>query len=323
MAKKNKRESTEPQLDMSKGFGSSAFASLKSLQDKRRAEESEQQAEARRQEEARMRREAEARKQAAGSRSRYTAEDVFDDSNMTDAEIFAASMAQFETGDIYQSKFNTKEPPVAKKAPEEKHLSMTDEEREFAIFTQEMAMSNVQRLAEPAKPVHKTRNKKKYQNAEIEAIQPVSVDAKPSEPTPGMQTTHVDPVVTVTQIEKGDDIIEHPDVVNAITASQKKLLKDAHHYEGRYGMVMTLHLRGLTLNAAMSRLESFVAACMNERKPYAQIVCGKGLNSPDRPVIKETVIDWCRQDSRVTEYAPVLNEDGDFGSLFISLKLRN
>ena len=58
-----------------------------------------------------------------------------------------------------------------------------------------------------------------------------------------MQTTHVDPVVTVTQIEKGDDIIEHPDVVDAMTASQKKLLKDVHHYEGRYGMVLTLHLR--------------------------------------------------------------------------------
>ena len=322
MAKKNKREAAEPILDMSKGFGNGAFNSLKSLQDKRRAEETAREAEARKRDEERMRREAEARKQAAGSRSRYTAEDVFDDSNMTDEEIFAASMAQFETGDIYQSKFNTKEPPVVKqKSDNEAHLSMTDEEREFAIFTQEMAMSNVQRLVEPPKPVHKTRNKKKYQAAEIEAIQPVTVDAKPSEPVPDMRTTHVDPMVTVTQIEKGDDIIEHPDVEDAITASQRKLLKDVHHYEARYGIVMTLHLRGLTLNAAMSRLDTFIGACIDERKPYALVVCGKGINSPEKPVIKENVVDWFRQDARIIEYAPVINEDGDFGSLYVSLKL--
>ena len=125
----------------------------------------------------------------------------------------------------------------------------------------------------------------------------------------------------VVELEKGEDITQHPDVVDTITASQKKLLKTIKHYESRYGMLMTLHLRGLTLNAAISRLNDFIDACIREKRPYALIVCGKGIHSTDKPVIKEYTIDILRNDSRVTEYAPVINEDGDFGSIYAAFKI--
>ncbi len=325
MAKKKQRSTDEPiQLDMSKGFGNGAFSSLKSLKEMKKSDEDEaRKREKQREEQERLKRE----KQMADIRDfRFTEADLNDDSSMSDAEIFYASMKQMDDKvDIYQSKFNVKEKPkpqTAKEKDDNEHLTMTDEEREFALFTQEMAISNVKRMAPPPKPVHKVRNKGKYLKTadELKDKELVSVDPAPDSQQPGMKTDFVAPQIAVTQIEKGDDIIEHPDISEAITASQKQLLHDVKRYESRYGMVITLKLRGMTLNAAMARTDDFIAACLRDSRPYALIICGKGLGSAGEPVIKNNIINMLRSDKRITEYAPVLNSDGDFGSVYVSFK---
>lgn len=321
MAKKKQRNSEETlSLDMSKGFSTGAFSSLKSLQDIRKSEEEDRkEAAAQREAQERARREA----QKIQIRDfRFTEDDLNDSSDMSDAEIFEASMKEMDKGvDVYQSKFNVKEKPKTQASKDDPApLTMSDEEREFALFTQEMAISNVKRLAAPQKPVHKVRNKGKYaQKAEdLESLQPVSVDNTVQEP--GMRTDYVAPTVAVTQVEKGDNLIERPDMDDAMTASQKQLLHDIKRYESRYGIVITLKLRGMTLNAALSRLDDFISACIRDKKPYALIICGKGLGSAGEPVIKNNTIDILRSDKRIIEYAPVLNADGDFGSIYISLR---
>ena len=338
MAKNKKKAEQDVSLDFSKGFSTGAFDRLKSLQEKQKAEMAQKEASQRRLAEERARREAAEREAAmrATRDLRFTEDDLSDDESLSDEEIFAASMQAMESGklDLYQSKFNSKEAP--KKAPKDEPapMTMSDEEREFAIFTQEMAMSKVQRLVTQKKPEHKVRNKKKYDqngkvitdDAETEqpvaTISPVSVSAAPSVQESGMKTDYLDPVVSVTQVEKGENVLEQPDIAETLTASQKKLLKDIRHYESRYGMLMTLRLRGLTLNAAISRLNDFFDACIRERRPYALIICGKGLNSADKPVIKAHTMDMLRSDSRVIEYVPVINEDGDFGSVYASFRLK-
>lgn len=325
MAKKNKRNTDDVvNGDFSKGFSTGAFSGLKSLQTIRKAEEEERSEAAKREAEARLKREETARLEAMSMRDfRFTEADLHDDSDLSDEEIFEQSMMQMDGQqvDVYQSKFNVKEPPRPVKKEEDAPLTMTDEEREFALFTQEMALSNVKRLTKNTKPAPKPRNKKKYKEpAILEDLSMVSVDAAPMVHESGMKTDFIAPQVAVTQVEKGENLIERPDIEDAMTTSQKQLLKDVKRYESRYGMVITLKLRGLTLNAAVSRLDEFLTACIHERKPYALIVCGKGLGSAGEPVIKNTAIDMFRSDKRVTEYAPVLNSDGDFGSIYISLK---
>ena len=323
MAKKKQRSEDDTlQLDMSKGFGNGAFASLKSLQDRRKSEEEDQrEAKARREAEERARRD----RYAAEVRSfNFTEEDLHDTEGLSDAEIFAASMKAIEKGvDVYQSKFNVKEKPVvAKKDQAPEHLTMSDSEREFALFTQEMAITNVKRLPKKAAPVHKMRNKGKWQNAAESLVQnsPISVDATPDSREDGMRTDYIDARVSVTQIEKGDDLIERPDIDDAMTASQKQLLHDVNRFEARYGIVITLKLRGMTLNAAMARLDDFIAACVREKRQYALIICGKGLGSAGEPVIKNGTLEALRSDNRIIEYAPVINADGDFGSIYISIR---
>lgn len=341
MAKKNQKTEQSQSLDLSKGFSNGAFGGLKSLRDKQKADAEEKDAASRREAQERERREAAAREAAMRETRdlRFTESDLLDDSDMTDEEIFAASMRDMDAGrvDLYQSKFNAREPQKTAPKAETAPLTMTDEEREFAIFTQEMAMSKVQRLVTPKKPAHKVRNKKKYdsngkcvtetpedavdETADVAPISPVSVSSAPAVQESGMKTDYIDSAVSVTQVEKGGNILNEPDVGATMTSSQKKLLKDVRHYESRYGMLLTLRLRGLTLNAAISRLQDFIEACVRERRPYAQIVCGKGLNSPDHPVIKEHTVDLLRSDARVTEYAPIINEDGDFGSIYVAFKI--
>lgn len=309
-------------LDLSKGFSNGAFSSLKSLQENQKKEaEARSQAQLKKEAEERVRKEARAREEAQARRDlRFTEEDLHDRSNLSDAEIFAASMMELEGVDIYQAKFNVKDTPKKAAPQEEKPLTLSDDEREFAIFTQEMAISNVKRMTPPPKPVHKTRNKGKYlQNAAaLETLEPVNVSQ--DTPEPGMRTDYIEPSVAVTQIEKGDDLIERPDMNEAMTKAQKQLLHDVKRHEARYGIVITLKLRGMTLNAAISRLDEFIGACIREKKAYALIVCGKGLGSEGDPVIKNYTLDIVRNDKRIIEYAPVLNADGDFGSLYVSFR---
>lgn len=323
MAKK-KLQNSDPSnsLDLSKGFSNGAFSSLKSLQDISKSK-AEEQKEIAAQKEAQIR--ARIEKQKADVRDfRFTEEDLNDHSDMSDAEIFEASMKALDKGiDVYQSKFNVKEAPKKQtKSDEPEHLTMSDEEREFALFTQEMAISNVTRMKAPPKPVHKVRNKGKYlQKAEdLENFSPVGISETPAQTDAGMRTDYVSPAVSVTQVEKGDDIIERPDMDDAMTAAQKQLLHDVKRYEARYGIVITLKLRGLTLNAAMARLDEFITACVRENRPYALIICGKGLGSEGEPVIKNGTIEHLRSDKRIIEYAPVLNADRDFGSLYVSFR---
>ncbi len=321
MAKKKSNRSPQTGVVIEdKGYRVDAFSSLKTLQNIRQAElESRREAEAHREAEARRRREAfEAREAESRRELRFSEADLGDTSGMTDAEIFEASMAQWDRGDVYEQKFNARE-EAKPEVREEAHLTLTEEEREFALFTQEMAVSKVQRLVTEKKLPRGCRRRVSAEQA-FAPVSPVRVDARPSVPDPEMRTDYVAPSVAVTQVVKGEDVLEMPDVEEAMTASQKALIRDVHRYEARYGLVISLRLRGLTRNAAMSRLNDFLDACVRERKPYALVICGKGLGSDGAPVIKEGTVDALRHDSRVIEYAPVINADGDFGSVYIAVR---
>ncbi len=326
MAKKKASASEKTGLDMGKGFATNAFSGLKTLQAMRKSEDEDKRA-AREIEEARARARASARAREESEAKRplrFAEEDLTDASGLSDEEIFAACMAQMDGADIYDKKFSAKETPKTPASHQDgdmPHLSLSDEEKEFAIFTQEMAISNVQRLTKPAKPAHKTRNKGKYlQKAEDLAEKDiVKIDARPAVAESGMRTTYVAPAVAVTQIEKGCDVVEEPDLAAGMTARQKQLLHSVKRHEVRCGPAIALRLRGLALNAALSRFDAFIDACIAEKKPYALIICGKGLGSDGAPVIKEGVIARCKSDPRIAEYAPAVNGDGDFGSLYVAL----
>lgn len=215
MAKKKQSSNEKSTLDMGKGFATNAFSGLKTLQDMRKSEDEEARAaRARAEAEAQARRIAREREEAEAKRSlRFTDEDLSDKSGLSDEEIFAACMESMNGAEIYDKKFNAKEAPKkVVKTDDEPHLTLTDEEKEFAIFTQEMAISNVQRLTKPTKPAHKVRNKGKYQQQAQALVEKeiVTVDARPAVQESGMRTAYVAPTIAVTQIEKAPMSSKNP-----------------------------------------------------------------------------------------------------------------
>lgn len=336
MAKKNHNHNTPAQtdhsLDMSKGFSTNAFSSLKSLQEIRKAEAEDKKIEEA--QKALERRDAQKAAQKAAKRQielenttgrgaymRFTEEDLQDASNLSDEEIFAASMAAMDHADLYQEKFNKKEDPIQKRQAQEEHpLTMTEEEKEFAIFTQEMAITQVRRLDSES-------SKKKKKNRIV--FEPVpktltpTIDASPADTQSGMKTNYITPTVTVTQSIKGEDVLHtpQPDASDdPLTPSQHKCLKEINRYQERFGAVITLKLRGLVLNAAIHRLNDFLDSCERSKTQYGLIICGKGIGSKDEPVIKNTTVETLKSDDRIAEYIPVLNEDHDFGSIYVVFK---
>ncbi len=332
MAKKNKNPQpafSSNSLDMSKGFSTGAFDSLKSLQEIRKAEAEDRKIADAAKEQARLEAERQAAKAAKrardienatgkGAYNRFTEEDLQSNSNLSDEEIFLASMASMDGADLYQEKFNKKEKPVVKKKDDEPVLTMTEEEREFAIFTQEMAFTQVKRLDDI--PGKKKKNRITFEPVP-KTLTP-TLSAAPSTADNAMKTQYVAPSVTVTQAIKGDDVLAsaQEEKSNALTTAQQKCLKEINRYQERFGSVITLKLRGLALSAATQRLDDFLKACIRDKAQYGLIICGKGLGSQGEPVIKNTTLARLKEDDHVSEYVPVLNEDGDFGSLYVVFK---
>lgn len=82
--------------------------------------------------------------------SRLHEPDVDDMSGMSDLDIFLQSVSDIDRTDVLNRKFSEKSAPIAQdKAEHQDRLSMTAEEREFALFTQEMALSNVKPIEAP------------------------------------------------------------------------------------------------------------------------------------------------------------------------------
>ena len=334
MAKKNQHNHSNAQpdhsLDLSKGISTNAFSSLKSLQEIRKAA-----AEDRKLEEAQKAAERQKAQKAAqkaakrqielenstgrGAYMRFTEEDLHDTSDLSDEEIFAASMDALDQADLYQEKFNKKEAPIPKNAkPVEHTLTMTEEEKEFAIFTQEMAITQVRRLDSG-----QSKKKNRIRFEPVPKTLSPTIDATPTTTSSGMKTNFITPTVSVTQSIKGDDVIAQnapPTPEDPLTPSQRKCLKEINRFQERFGSVITLKLRGLVLNAAMHRLNDFLDSCARTKTRYGLIICGKGIGSKDEPVIKNSTLETLRSDDRIAEYIPVLNEDNDFGSLYVVFK---
>jgi len=309
-----------------KAFTTNAFAGLGALREIRKsdAQDREEAHQARR---AQLPSEKPAHKPAqavpAGRTERLTMADLLDTSNLSDAEIFAESMGALDGVDLYQEKFNKGD--VAKeKMPEDGGvLTMSEEEREFALFTQEMALSKVRRIGSPQPTARRQRARHQREGADpssLETLEAAQVHAAPSVHLSHMHTQYVDEQVTVTQVSKGDDVLVGGEGGMVLSASQSRLMRDINRYQERYGAVMTLKLRGLAHDAAMVRLDDFLTAAFHAKCAYGLIICGKGLGSPGQPVVKHGVMAQLHGDDRVLEYVPVLDDDGDFGAVYVALK---
>jgi DNA-nicking Smr family endonuclease len=91
----------------------------------------------------------------------------------------------------------------------------------------------------------------------------------------------------------------------------------------RVGWELDLH--GFLKDEALMRLERFVTAASNGGQQAVLVITGKGINSPEGPVLKGAVAEWLRKKGKalVAEFSPAPGALGGSGAFVVFLKKRS
>jgi len=88
----------------------------------------------------------------------------------------------------------------------------------------------------------------------------------------------------------------------------------------RIGQELDLH--GFLKDAALERLERFIANAFSRGQQAVLVITGKGINSPEGPVLQGAVAEWLRKKGKgvVVEFAPAPRDLGGSGAFVVFLK---
>jgi DNA-nicking Smr family endonuclease len=83
-----------------------------------------------------------------------------------------------------------------------------------------------------------------------------------------------------------------------------------------------LDLHGYLKDEALTRLEHFVANAFDLGQSAVLVITGKGINSPEGPVLQGAVATWLREKGKgmVVEFAPAPRDKGGSGAFVVFLK---
>jgi DNA-nicking Smr family endonuclease len=83
-----------------------------------------------------------------------------------------------------------------------------------------------------------------------------------------------------------------------------------------------LDLHGFLKDEALVRLEQFIAAARSRRQQAVLVITGKGLNSPEGPVLHGAVAAWLRNKGKglIAEFVSAPRELGGSGAFVVFLK---
>jgi len=110
---------------------------------------------------------------------------------------------------------------------------------------------------------------------------------------------------------------ELPEQSRRSSTSRMRQLK-----RGTIRISQELDLHGFLKDEALARLEQFVADACSRGQQAVLVITGKGINSPEGPVLQGAVAEWLRQKSRgrVAEFSPAPRELGGSGAFVVFLK---
>lgn len=101
------------------------------------------------------------------------------------------------------------------------------------------------------------------------------------------------------------------------SSSRMKQLK-----RGTIRISQELDLHGFLRDEAMIRLEAFIANAFHRGLEAVLIITGKGVNSPEGPVLQGAAAAWLRDRGKkmVTEFSPAPREKGGTGAFVVFLR---
>ena len=128
------------------------------------------------------------------------------------------------------------------------------------------------------------------------------------------------------RIVKGQERIRLSDTGEYIEWSNPCARRDVTKrlHEGGFAVQDSIDLHGMTLAEAEEALKCFFTEALRRRSFCVKVIHGRGLRSPNGPVIKEAMKVWLERSfrKRVVAYASARDRDGGLGATYVLLKQR-
>jgi DNA-nicking Smr family endonuclease len=141
---------------------------------------------------------------------------------------------------------------------------------------------------------------------------------------PKRRAAHHAAVKGLEDIVKGRKYIDLPKTQEYVEWLHPDFRDDVVHdlHEGRYSVQDSLDIHGLILDEAEIEVDRFIRESITKSLRCVKIIHGRGLRSPNGPVLKSAVVQWLSRRFRKYIVACVTARrcDGGLGALYILLR---
>lgn len=126
------------------------------------------------------------------------------------------------------------------------------------------------------------------------------------------------------KIVSGQEKIKLSDTPEYIEWVHSDIRKDITQklHQGHFSVQDYIDLHGLTVNEAETALSDFFKISIKKRLSCVKVIHGRGLRSPNGPILKESLIKWLhgKFSKWVIAYSTAKARDGGLGATYIILK---
>ena len=135
---------------------------------------------------------------------------------------------------------------------------------------------------------------------------------------------HNETVKGLEDIVRGRKYIELPNTQEYVEWVHPDFRDDVVHnlHNGRYSVQDSLDIHGLILDEAEIEVDRFIRESITKSLRCIKIIHGRGLRSPNGPVLKSAVVQWLSRRFRkyIVAFVTARRCDGGLGALYVLLR---
>ncbi len=160
---------------------------------------------------------------------------------------------------------------------------------------------------------------------EIGEFRKIPVAQRQVMPAPKQRDSEKETLKILEDISEGrrpirlEDTQEYVEWVNSVYSSAP-ITRKLH--EGHFAIQDFLDLHGFTVDEAAAHIDDFLRRSLLNGLRCIKIIHGRGLKSPQGPILKETLVGWLsgRYRKNIIAFVTARRCDGGLGALYIMLK---
>jgi DNA-nicking Smr family endonuclease len=159
---------------------------------------------------------------------------------------------------------------------------------------------------------------------EIKEFRRIPVPQKEARLSPGEKSSDREAIRVLEEIVTGKRSMHLPDTQEYVEWTdqdcRRAIIGKLH--EGKFSVQDYLDLHGMCVEEAETAVRQFLKGALFKRHRCVKIIHGRGLRSPQGPVLKDALIQWLsgRYRKHVIAFVTARQCDGGLGALYILLR---